>query len=115
MTNIEAVFRDDNDKMIIVGMFVLSIFFFILAPLLVILCGKQYISENSYRIAKALFNLELLLFLLSLISLIPILGWIVGFFMVPILMIINILTIILNLCAIAKRGTIRIFAPYEFI
>ena len=115
MACIEPVFKDDTDKMIVVSMFVMSIFFLILAPLPIILCAKNNISENSYKMAKALFNMELLLFLLSLVSLIPILGWIVGFFLVPILMIINILTIILGLCAIAKQTTVKIFAPHEFI
>jgi len=115
MAKIDSIFRDDTDKMIVVAMLVMSIFFAVISPLLVILCGKNNISDNSYRIAKALFNLELLLFLISLFSLIPLIGWVVGFFMVPILMIINILTIILALCAIAKQTPVNIFAPYEFL
>ena len=115
MTKILPAFKDDNDRIMIVAMFILSIFFFLFPSLVVILCCKNQISETSYVIAKSLFNFELMLFLLSLVFMIPLIGWLIGIIFCPILMIINIVVLILNLCAIAKNSEVKIPVLYEFI
>jgi len=108
-------FKDDRDRMIIVCMLVLSMFAIFLPSLIVILFLKDYVSEASYRISKALFNMELLFFLISLLFTIPIIGWIAGFIIAPILGIINIVVVILALCAIAKQTEIKIPVMFEFM
>ena len=115
MKRIFPEFRDDNDKIIIVAMLILSIFFVFIPPLLVLLCFKNYMSPSSYQIAKSFLNFELMLFLISLIFMIPVLGWLLGIFFCPILMIINIITIIINLGCIAKQNETKIPVFYEFI
>ena len=109
------LFKDDKDKVIIVGMIILSIFFFLFPSLIVVLCLKNQISENSYNISKSLLNFEILIFLISLICMIPILGWILAVFLCPILEIINIIVLILAICSIAKNSEVNIPVMYEFI
>ena len=79
MKNIPAQFRDDRDRMITLAMFILAMFFGFIPPLIVVFVPKNYISESTYEIAKTLFNFELLLFLISLLCFIPIIGWIASF------------------------------------
>ena len=115
MKEIIPAFRDDNDKIVVVAMFILSIFFFLFPALIVILCCKNQISESSYQIAKALLNFELLMFIVSLFCMIPIIGWIFGLIICPLLMIINVIVVIINMCAIAKQAPVKIPVMYEFI
>ena len=115
MQRIIPQFKDDNDKIIVVAMIILSLFCVFIPPLIVMLCLKNYISESSYQIAKAYLNLELFLFLVSLIFIIPIIGWIVGFILCPILYIINVVIIVLNLCAISAMKELKIPVPFNFI
>ena len=108
-------FRDDNDKIIVVGILILSMFFFFFPSLLSVLCLKNSMSENSYRIAKSVFNFELFLFLVSLIFMIPILGWLLSIVFCPILMIVNIIVLVVALTSIAKKTEVNIPTFYEFI
>lgn len=108
-------FKDDTDKIITVAMFVTSIFFIFIPALVVILLLKEQISESSYEITKAFLNFEIIMFLISLLFLIPIVGWLVGVVGAPILAIVNIVIIVLALCGIAKGSEIKIPVPYEFI
>ena len=115
MKNIPAQFRDDRDRMITLVMFILAMFFGFIPPLIVVFVPKNYISESTYEIAKTLFNFELLLFLISLLCFIPIIGWIASFLIVPILIIWNIVIIVINLCAMGKDNVIKIPEPYKFM
>lgn len=108
-------FRDENDKLAAVAVVLLSMFFFFIPSLLVVLFGKNYVSECTYGISKAIFNFELFIFLLSLIAIIPIIGWIIAFILVPVLYLWNILVIILALCAIGKGSEVKIPVPFEFV
>jgi len=112
---ITPLFKDDTDKIIIVGMIILSIFFFLFPSLIVVLCLKNQISENSYNISKSLLNFEILIFLISLICMIPILGWLLAILLCPILEIINIIVMILALCSIGKNSDVNVPVMYEFI
>lgn len=115
MATIFPQFKDDTDKVITVIMLVASIFMIFIPSLIVVLFVKDYVSESSYKIAKSIFNMELLFFLISLIFAIPIIGWIIGFIIAPILEIINVVVIILALCAIAKQNEIKIPVMFEFM
>ena len=115
MKDYSPVFKDDKDRLITLAMFITSIFFVFIPSLIVIFVPKNYISESTYEIAKSMFNLELLLFLISLLFIIPIIGWVVGFFVVPIMMVFNIIVIVVNLCAIAGGSKIQIPEPYRFM
>ena len=109
-------FNDETDKVIIIGMFVASILpLLFIPPLLVVFLMKERISEETFQIAKAYFNFELLLFLITLIFILPVIGWIARISLYPIIYILNIVIIVINLCAIAKEVDIKIPVPYEFI
>ena len=115
MKRFNPVFKDDKDKIITLGIIIFSMFFYIFPPLIALFISKEYISENTYEISKTLFNFELFLFLISLFFLVPVIGWIVGFIVAPILAIWNIIIVIMNICAIAGNNQIKIPEPYKFI
>ncbi len=115
MKKIFPQFKNDTDRIIIVGMLVLSMFTLFIPSLIVILLLKDYLSEQSYQIAKSIFNMELLFFLISLIFAIPIIGWIIGIIAGPIIGIINVVVIILALCSIAKQSEVKIPVLFEFV
>ena len=115
MKNFTPTFIVDKDKLITLAMLLCSMFFLFFPALIVIFIPKEYISENTYDIAKALFNFELLLFLISLLFMVPIIGWIVGFIVAPILAIWNIIVLVVALCAIAGNKEIKIPELFNFI
>lgn len=115
MKKILADFKDDTNKIIIVAMIILTMFLGFIPSLIVALLLKKFLSDSSYEIAKALLNLEILFLLISLIGLIPILGWFVGWLLLPIMTIINIVVAVMALCSIAKKKEVNIPVLYEFI
>ena len=115
MKKIIPVFKDERDKLITVAMVVASMFLVFVPSLLIVLFGKNYVSESSYEISKAFFNFELLLFLVSLIFIIPIIGQIIALILAPLMMILNVVMCVINLCAIGKDSEIKLPVPYEFI
>lgn len=115
MKNITAEFKDDKDRMITVAMFVLTLFFALIPSLVVVFIPKTYISESTYEIAKGLFNFELLLFLISLLCFIPIIGWLASVIIVPVILIWSAIVVVINLCSIAKENVAKIPEYYKFI
>ena len=115
MKQFSPEFKDDKDKLITLGMLISSIFFIFIPALIVVFVPKDYISENTYEIAKTLFNFELFLFLISLLFMIPVIGWILGAIVAPILAIWNIVIIVIDICAIAGKNPIKIPEPYKFM
>ena len=115
MKKVIPMFKDDRDKIIVVAMIVTSMFFIFVPALLVVLLLKEKISENSYQIAKMFLNFELLLFLISLIFVIPVVGWLLGVILAPLMMIFNVIICVINLCAVAKGVEVKVPVPYEFI
>ena len=96
-------------------MFVLTLFFAFIPSLIVIFIPKNYISESTYQIAKTLFNFELLLFLISLLCWIPLIGWLASVLIVPVVLIWNAIVVVINLCSIAKENVTKIPEYYKFI
>ena len=115
MKNIVAEFKDDKDRMITLAMFILTLFFSFIPSLIVVFVPKTYISESTYEIAKTLFNFELLLFLISLLCFIPIIGWLASVILVPVLLIWNVIIVVISLCSMAKDNTVKIPEYYKFI
>ena len=115
MKKVMPMFNDDRDKIIVVAMIVASMFFIFVPALLVVLLLKEHISENSYQIAKMFLNFELLLFLLSLIFAVPVIGWILGVILGPLMMIFNVIICVIDLCAVVKGTEVKVPVPYEFI
>ena len=115
MKKIMPLFKDDRDKIIMVAMIIASMFFVFIPALLVVLLLKERISENSYQIAKMFLNFELLLFLISLIFMVPVIGWLIGIVLGPLLMIFNAIICIIDLCALVKGAEVKVPVPYEFI
>ena len=110
-----SVEKDDTDKIILITMLICSMFFLFIPALIVVLLLKNYVSESTYNISKAFLNFELLMFLISLAFAIPIIGWIAGIFLAPLMGILNIVIVIMDLCAVAKKSELIIPVPYEFI
>ena len=108
-------FKDDKDKLITVVMIITSIFFSFIPALIVTFFLKIQISESTNNIAKMFFNFELLMFLIALIFALPIIGPILGFILGPIMMIVNVVFCVINLCAVGKGAEIKLPVPYEFI
>ncbi len=115
MKTIVPAFKDDKDKLITLAMVITSLFFIFIPALIVVFIPKQYISESTYEIAKAFFNFELLMFLITLFFMVPIIGWLAACFIGPILMILNVIIVVINLCALAKKDTLKVPVFYEFI
>ena len=115
MRTFTPTFKDDKDRLITLAMFILTLFFVFFPALIVIFIPRNYTSDSTYDIAKTLFNFELLLFLISLLFIVPVIGWVVGFIVAPILMIWNIVIIIINLCAMTANKEIKIPEFYRFI
>ena len=115
MKNIVAEFKDDKDRMITVAMFIFTLFFSLIPSLIVIFIPKTYISECTYSIAKTLFNFELLLFLISLLCVIPFIGWLASIIIVPVILIWNTIIVVINLCSLAKDGVVKLPEYYQFI
>ena len=115
MKKILPVFKDEKDRAITVTMIILSMFLFFIPSLLVVLFLKEQLSEGAYSVAKAFFNFELMLFLVSLLFVIPIIGWILAFVMTPLMMILNVVIGVLALCSLAKNTEVKIPVWYEFI
>ena len=115
MKNIATTFKDDKDRIITIAMFILTLFASFIPSLVVVFIPKDYISESTYEIAKTLFNFELLLFLISLLCLIPIIGWIAAPIIVPVIYVWNAIIVIINLCSIAKENVAKLPEYYKFI
>ena len=115
MKKIMPVFKDDKDKITIVTMIILSMFLVFVPALIIVLFMKDQISESSYQIAKAFLNFELLLFLVSLIFVIPVIGWFLGFILAPLITVLNIIICVINLCAVAKLTEVKLPVPFEFV
>lgn len=115
MKKIVPMFKDEKDKLITVAMIIASMFLVFVPSLLVVLFGKSYVSESGYEISKSFFNFELLLFLISLIFMIPVVGWFLGIILGPLLMVFNIIVCVINLCAVAKGGETKVPVAYEFV
>ena len=107
--------KDDNDKLILILMLVASFFLFCLPAFIVIVGLKKFISESTYNITKAIFNFELLLLLVTLSFLIPIVGWIVGALLGPIICIFNIIIITINIIAVARKTELYVPVWFEFL
>ena len=115
MKRITPSFKDDTDRLLVVGMLIASIFFTFIPSLLLVLFGKEHISESSYEITKNVFNFELLLFLAALIFIIPIIGWLLSFIFAPLMIIFNVIIMIINLCAISEGRETKIPVLYTFL
>lgn len=116
-------FKDDNDKLIMIAMFLSALIFMFISPLVVMLACKNVISETSYKIAKAFLNFELLLLIVSIlfviISMIPVIGWIVGILIGGIfglaLYIVNVVIILMAVFAISQKQEVKIPVLFQFI
>ena len=115
MKKIMPAFRDDNDKLITLAMVITAVFLVFIPPLVVILLPRKYTSDSTYEIAKTLFNFELLMFLVSLLFLVPIIGWIAGAILTPIFLIINVVIAIINVIAISQNTELKIPELFKFI
>ena len=108
-------YKDDTDKIILISMAILVLFASFISPLVVILALKDKITAQSYEITKAFLNFEIFLALISLIAIIPIIGWIVRVFLIPILYIWNVVVVILAVCSLVKKTEVSVPVPYAFI
>lgn len=115
MKTISPAFKDDTDKLIALTMVICSIFFIFIPSLLVIFLLKDKVSGCTMSLAKAFFNFELLLFLISLTFLIPVIGWLLGTILGPILIILNVVFVVINILAMAGNKEMKMPSWYEFI
>ena len=123
MKSFPLEFKNDNEKIIVVGMTLCAIVLSFISPLLVILVFKDKLSEKSYAYSKALLNFELLLFIFCIIffiiGLIPIIGWIIagllGGIFSTVIIIYNAIMMLLSVFKISDRKEVDLPVVYEFI
>lgn len=117
METIMPLFKDENDKTIMIISLILTIFFCFIPFLLVFLLLKDKLSENSVAISKAYLNFELLLFIISIgINLIPILGQIIGIlFIFPAVLILNLIFPIWSALSISNNQPVKVPVLIKFI
>lgn len=115
MKTIFIDFRNDSDRGILILTFILSMGLMFIPPLLTFFLAKEYLSESAMQTVKSLFNFELLLFLIGLISIIPIIGWLLSIILIPLIAIYNIIIIVINMCSMAKNNEVKIPVMYEFL
>ncbi|MBR1776628.1 DUF4870 domain-containing protein [bacterium] len=115
MKRLVPAFKDDNDRMILVLMMVCSLFLLILSPIIVIFGLKDKVSDGTMEISKAFFNFELMMLLISLLFMVPIIGWLLAVILAPLMVILNVIVVVINLCAVAKGGELKVPVWYEFI
>ena len=123
MKSFSMEFKDDNEKVIVVGMILLAMVLSFISPLLVFFLFRDKISEKSYEFTKALLNFELLLFIICIIfciiSFIPLIGWLIGAFLgwlfSAVIIIYNAVMMLLNIFKISDRKEAQLPVPYEFV
>ncbi len=117
METIMPLFKDENDKTIIIVSLILTIFFWFIPFLLVFLLMKDKLSENSVAITKAYLNFELLLFIISIgINLIPVIGQIIGILIIfPLFILIGLIFPVWSLLSIANNQPVKVPVLIKFI
>ena len=113
MEKIAPEFKDNDEfsKMILVA--VLTIVFWLFAPLIAYLAFKETLSPAAKDVVKALLNFEIFVAIFVFVStIVPFLGW---FLTLPIFTAIHyIVTIIvtINVCA---KSEINVWVPFKFV
>ena len=107
MEKIMPIFRDENDKLLTIIALIASIFLPVI-PFLVLFFLKDNLSENSFAITKAFLNFEILLFVISLICWVPIVGWIICLIFGPIILLINAVIMLMGILSILNNKEVCI-------
>ncbi len=115
METIMPVFKNEEDKTIVILTLVLAIFLGFLAPLIVMLFFKEKLSENSFSIVKTLLNFELMLLLFCIIFMIPIVGWLIATIGAPVVAIINLIFPIMALVAVINQQAVKFPVLFKFV
>jgi len=123
MREFTVEFKDDNEKIIIIGAILGAIILSFISPLVVFFFLRDKIGEKSYELIKALLNFELLLFIICIvffiIGLIPVIGWIIAAFLGglvgTVLFIYNAVILLFAVFSITDKKVAKLPVPYEFV
>jgi len=108
-------YKDVDEKNTVMLVALLTILTTIIAPLITFFAMKDYLSPAANAIIKALLNFEILMVILSIVCMIPIIGWLIAFLLVPCIIIVHYaVTIVATLCIINNQP-VKIWAPVKFI
>ena len=115
MEVISPEFKDENEKNTMTLLAVLTILTAIVAPLVVFFAMKENLSPAANAVTKALLNFEILMTILTIICMIPIIGWMAAFLLAPFITIAHlIVTIVATLCLVNNQP-VKVWAPVKFI
>lgn len=116
METITPSFKNEEDKNIVLLSIILSVFVAFVAPLIVMLCFNDKLSDNSKEINKAFLNLSLVVFLAGFIlSVVPIIGWIILFILSPIVLIAYLIIVVLACINILNNQPVKVPVLFKLI
>ena len=115
MEVILPVFKNPEDRNILILALLLALVFGFIPFLLVLLFLNEKIGESSKQIIKSFLNFELLIFLISVIAAIPIVGFLVSLLICPLCFIVNLIVILMALLAISNNQAVKIPVFIKFI
>ena len=113
MEKIAPEFKDDEElsKMILVA--VLTIVFWLFAPLIAYLAFKETLSPAAKDVVKALLNFEIFVAIFVFVStIVPLLGW---FLTLPIFTAIHYIVTIIVTINVCTKSEINVWVPYKFV
>ena len=116
METITPSFNSEEDKNIVLLSIILSAIISFIAPLIVMLCFNDKLSEKAQEINKGFLNLSLIVFLAGVIlGAIPIIGWILLFILSPLVLIAYVIIAVMACASILNNKQVKIPVLYKLI
>ena len=115
METLTPAFQTEEEKYIMIAMLVCCLFLGFLSPLIIMIVAKEKLSESSLQMLKAFLNFELFLLILIVVTLIPIIGWILSFILCPVIFVCGLLFPIWGLVATANNQAFKVPVLFKFV
>ena len=115
METFTPVFNTEEEKYIMIAMLVCCLFIGFLSPLIIMIVAKEKLSDLSLQILKAFLNFELFMLILLVVTLIPIIGWILSFILCPVIFVCGILFPVWGLIAAANNQAFKLPVLFKFV
>ena len=113
MEKIAPEFKDENELNTVMLIAILTIIFWIWAPLIAFFAMRENLSPAGNAVVKALLNFEILIAIGLIISgAIPILGW---FLTLPAFTILHYIITIIATINILNKSVVNVWTPIKFI
>ena len=103
-------FKNDNERIIVVLMLILSVFMWFIPSIIVVLLCPNLLGENSLNFAKALFNFEVTLLILA-----AILGFVSLGVFAGLIYLANIIILLMGLVSISQNSPIKLIKGIKLL